>query len=248
MKSRLLPIKNRATLFGVCLGLVSSSIFAADESTQPPTKTDRPTHPEYKSPSAANQEPMTDQQFVYKAALGGQKEIWLSQLAIDKSDNPQVKDFARKMITDHSEVSQQLTKIAQSKSLTVPPTNAFELAVNSATPPSVGGTAETPRGSEQRRADSATDKDKDKPFGMTQIPQAELTALKKLEDQTGAEFDRAYVSEMCKDHEKAISKFEQASRSATDPELKQFASDTLSKLKEHNQMAEQLAQTVGAKR
>ena len=195
---------------------------------------------------------MTDQQFVYKAALCGQKEIMLSQLALEKSQNDEVKNFAKKMITDHSQVGQQLAQIAQTKGLSVPPTNAFEVAANAATPPNVGGTADTspgrtaesPRGSEQKRADSQTEKDK--PFGMTQIPQSDLNAVKKLQDKTGSEFDTAYVSEMVKDHQQTISKFEQASRSATDPELKQFASSTLSKLREHSHMAEQLAQTTGA--
>ena len=200
---------------------------------------------------------MTDQQFVYKAALGGQKEITLSQLALEKSQNDEVKNFAKKMIADHSQVGQQLAQIAQTKGLSVPPTNAFELAANAATPPNVGGTADTsrsstgqgrttesPRGSEQRRADSQTEKEK--PFGMTQIPQSDLNAVKNLQDKTGSEFDTAYVSEMVKDHQQAIAKFEQASRSATDPELKQFASTTLSKLREHSHMAEQLAQTTGS--
>ena len=243
MKSRL-PL-----LFSVCAGIFALQTFAQDEtpSTRPPTKPDRPTSPEYKSPSTTTREPMTDQQFVYKAALGGQKEIWLSQLALEKSNNSEVKNFAQKMIADHSQVAKQLEQVAKSKGLTVPPTNAFELAIDSATPPNVGGTAESPRGSEQRRSDS-TSTDQDKPFGMTQIMPSDLDAARKLQNQTGAEFDKTYVSEMCKDHEKTISKFEQASRSATDTELKQFASDTLTKLREHNQMAEQLAQTVGAKR
>jgi predicted outer membrane protein len=165
-------------------------------------------------------------------------------LALENSSNDEVKNFAKKMIADHSQVGQQLAKIAETKGLTVPPTNAFQLAADAATPPNVGGTAESPRGNEQRRADSTTEKEK--PFGMTQIPQSDLNAVKKLQDQTGSEFDRAYVSEMVKDHEQTIAKFEQASRSATDPELKRFASDTLSKLREHSHMAEQLFQTVGA--
>ena len=107
--------------------------------------------------------------------------------------------------------------------------------MNASTPPNVGGTA-----------DSTTDKDK--PFGLAQIPPSDVDAAKKLQNQSGAEFDSTYVSEMCKGHEQAIAKFEQAARSATDPELKRFASDTLTTLKEHNHMAEQLAQTIGAKR
>lgn len=207
---------------------------------------------------------MTDQQFVYKAALGGQKEIMLSQLALEKSQNDEVKNFAKRMITDHSQVGQQLAQIAQTKGLTVPPTNAFELAANAATPPAVGGTADTspgrtaesPRGSEQKQppgsaagsgqSQGGTATADSKPFGMAQIPQSDLHAVKKLEDKTGSEFDTAYVSEMVKDHKQTIAKFEQASRSATDPELKQFASSTLSKLREHSHMAEQLAQTTGA--
>ena len=239
-----------SSILGVCLGLVSVSTFAADESTRPGTKTDRPTQPEYKSPSAANQEQMTDQQFVYKAALCGQKEVMLSQLALEKSQSDEVKNFAKKMIADHSQVDQQLAQIAQSKGFSVPATNAFELAASAATPPNVGGTpdtsetAESPRGSEQKHAGSQTDKGK--PFGMTQIPQSDLNAVKKLQDKSGPEFDTAYASEMVKDHQQAVTKFEQASRSATDPELKQFATSTLSKLREHSQMAEQLAQTTGA--
>ena len=218
------------------------------------------------TPSASTQEQMTDQQFVYKAALGGQKEIVLSQLALEKSQNEEVKNFAKKMITDHSQVGQQLAQIAQTKGLTVPPTNAFELAANSATPPAVGGTADTspgrtaesPRGSEQKQPPGSAAGSgqspggtvsgglESKPFGMTQIPQSDLNAVKKLEEKTGSEFDTAYVSEMVKDHQQTIAKFEQASRSATDPELKQFASSTLSKLREHSHMAEQLAQTTGA--
>ena len=248
MKSPLtLSATFRSILVTLGVGILSVQVFAQNDpsSTRPSTKTDRPTTPEYKSPSTTSSEQMTDQQFVYKAALGGQKEIALSQLALEKSNNDEVKKFAQQMITDHSQVDKQLVQIAQTKGLSVPPTNAFQLALNSAMPSGVGGTAESPRGSEQRRADSSTEKDK--PFGMAQIPQSELAAAKKLQDQSGAEFDKAYVTEMCKDHEQTISKFEQASRSATDPELKRFASDTLTKLREHNHMAEQLAQTVGAK-
>src|SRR5262245_57771964 len=90
-----LPIKTYLTLIVVCVGFISIQAFADDEIIRQPSKTDRPTQSEHKSTSAANQ--MTDQQFVYKAALCGQKEIMLSQLALEKSTNDEVKNFARKM-------------------------------------------------------------------------------------------------------------------------------------------------------
>lgn len=277
MKSLPSSASNRSAVMTVCAALLSLHVVAQDHptTTPPATKTDRSTAPEYRSPSTANQEHMTDQQFVYKAALGGQKEIALSQLALQKSSSDEVKKFAQKMIADHSKIGQQLAQTAQKNGLSVPPTNAFQLALDSSTPSNVGGvgdttqsaggSAESPRGSEVRRGDTVTPgssttggaganagnsstSDKNKPFGMAQIQQADLSTAKKLQGQSGEEFDKAYVSEMCKDHEQTISKFEQASRSAMDPGLKQFASNTLTQLREHNQMAEQLAQTVGAKR
>jgi len=52
---------------------------------------------------------------------------------------------------------------------------------------------------------------------------------------------------MTKDHERTIAKFEQASKTLDDSDLKQFAADTLPKLRHHGQQAQQLSETVGSK-
>ena len=61
-----------------------------------------------------------DPSFVNKAAQGGKAEVTLGQLASQKASNQKVKDFGQRMVTDHSKAAQQLTGIAQKKSITPP--------------------------------------------------------------------------------------------------------------------------------
>jgi putative membrane protein len=61
-----------------------------------------------------------DKKFVEKAASAGLAEVQAAQLAQQKSSDPKVKDFAQTMITDHTEINQKLTALAQQKGVTVP--------------------------------------------------------------------------------------------------------------------------------
>jgi putative membrane protein len=71
-------------------------------------------------------------------------------------------------------------------------------------------------------------------------PTADQTKTKqRLEKLSGAEFDRAYLEQMVKDHQKAISEFERQSSNGADPELKAFAAKTLPDLKEHLRMTQE---------
>ena len=66
-------------------------------------------------------------------------------------------------------------------------------------------------------------------------------AIEKLRATSGTAFDRAYASQMVKDHRTAIKLFGMHSEHGTDSGLRQFASATLPALKTHLQMAEQIA-------
>lgn len=63
-----------------------------------------------------------DKGFVDKAAAGGMAEVKLSRLAMDKGQSPEVKQFARKMVEDHTKANMELKQIAEKKSLNVPAT------------------------------------------------------------------------------------------------------------------------------
>jgi putative membrane protein len=62
----------------------------------------------------------TPETFVNMAAQDGMAEVSLAKLALKKSSNSDVKQFAQKMQQDHEQAGEQLSSIAKSKGLTVP--------------------------------------------------------------------------------------------------------------------------------
>jgi putative membrane protein len=66
------------------------------------------------------------------------------------------------------------------------------------------------------------------------------TALAELRGKTGSEFDAAWIQQMVKDHDQAVSLFS-AAGTLDDADLAGFARNTLPTLTEHQQMAAQLA-------
>lgn len=61
----------------------------------------------------------------------------------------------------------------------------------------------------------------------------------------GANFDRSFLKDMVKDHEKDISLFEAQAKNGTDPDVKAFAAKTLPTLKEHLKIARNLDKKIG---
>jgi putative membrane protein len=70
---------------------------------------------------------------------------------------------------------------------------------------------------------------------------------KSLEKKSGADFDKAYMSQMVKDHQKDLKEMQKAAKDARDPDVKAFAEKTAGVIKEHLDMARQVAADVGAK-
>ncbi len=62
----------------------------------------------------------SDRHFFEKAAESGMKEVTVSQAAMDRFVNPQVKSFAQMMVNDHSEANQELLALAQKKGVMLP--------------------------------------------------------------------------------------------------------------------------------
>lgn len=61
-----------------------------------------------------------DRSFAMKAASGGMAEVQAAQMAKQKADSSQVKTFADRMISDHTQANNDLQQIAQQENLTLP--------------------------------------------------------------------------------------------------------------------------------
>jgi len=142
-----------------------------------------------------------DKQFIKKAAQGGLAEVQLGQLATEKADSPDVKQFGQKMVDDHSKANDQLKQVASNKGVTVP--------------------------------DKLTAKD--------------AATKARLEKLSGKAFDRAYMRDMVMDHTKDVSEFRTEAKTAKDPDVKSFASQTLPTLQDHLKQAKSIAPKTGAR-
>ncbi|HEY2082118.1 MAG TPA: DUF4142 domain-containing protein [Verrucomicrobiae bacterium] len=84
--------------------------------------------------------------------------------------------------------------------------------------------------------------------GMTleQTPTwSQRRAQAKLEKLTGADFDQQYAKDMLEDHVTDIKKFQKASQTVEDADVKQYAQESLPTLQKHLQHAESAAKSVG---
>jgi putative membrane protein len=61
-----------------------------------------------------------DKKFVKKALEGNEAEIQMGQLALQKSNDDQVKQFAQRMVDDHGKMQEQLKPVAQQMGVKVP--------------------------------------------------------------------------------------------------------------------------------
>lgn len=76
---------------------------------------------------------------------------------------------------------------------------------------------------------------------------SENRRIEKLQQTAnGADFDKKYMADMVKDHEKDLKFFREAARNAKDPEIKSFFQQTAQTIKEHLAMARKVAGEVGA--
>ena len=62
----------------------------------------------------------SDTDFVNTVAMDGMAEVELGHLAMQKAKSPQVKQFAQRMVADHSKANAELKQLASNKNITLP--------------------------------------------------------------------------------------------------------------------------------
>jgi len=144
----------------------------------------------------------SERNFMIEAAKGGMAEVELGKLAGERAPSDGVKQFGRRMVTDHSKANDELTALAQDKGVSLPrELNAKHRALRD-----------------------------------------------RLAKLSGAQFDRAYVEEMVKDHRKDVAEFRREADRARDPDLKSWAGKTLPILEDHLKQVEGLQNQVKTSR
>ena len=137
-----------------------------------------------------------DQHFVRKAVEAGDAEIAEAQLALDKSDNADVKSFAQMIVDDHTKIGSNLQNI-----------------VSDSSPPGDTGSADD-------------------------------RAVGRLKSLSGKRFDVAYIKTQVRAHHQAVVLFSKEAAHGDDPQLRQFATETLPVLKHHQGMAKSLTEKL----
>ena len=162
-----------------------------------------------------------DMDFITRAAEGGMKEVEVGKLAQSRAADSNVKAFAERMVKDHGKANDELMTLAKSKGVSLPPPATTTTDASRKPDRSAPGAGEP-----EARGTSGSG--------------GPLAALK------GAEFDRAYMTQMVADHEKAVQLFEQESTSGQDAEVKAWAAKQLPTVREHLTEAKSIRDRLSA--
>jgi putative membrane protein len=102
-----------------------SSVVMAQSDLSPPSPTTGTQSPRTMTPMSdmpsSGMAVKGDKSFFEKAGKSGTDEVAISQGASERLNNPQVKDFAQTMISDHTAANAQLMTLASSKGVMLPP-------------------------------------------------------------------------------------------------------------------------------
>ena len=82
----------------------------------------------------------------------------------------------------------------------------------------------------------------------TSISMTDKATKMRLSHLSGAEFDKAYMQDMVKDHTDDVNDFTKESSKAEDPDLKAFVKETLPTLQEHLKKAQEIEPKVTAQK
>jgi putative membrane protein len=196
--------------------------------------------------------------FISAAMMANAMEVEAAQLALEKSRNLEVKDFANMMVSDHGKATKQLKDLAGRKRVELPmmvdSDKDWAAPENSAA--KTASDEEEEHGSQSRPGrdltGNAAGSNPDASAGSnTGSASAGGNAkyvshqdkLNKLRLRTGNDFDREYMKMMVKDHEDAVALFSKGTKNS-DPDVRTFAEETLPTLKKHEKESHALLNSL----
>jgi putative membrane protein len=147
------------------------------------------------APALAQKMDNADAAAMKQLAQSSLNEIEAGQAAESKAQSTEVKEFAKKMQTEHNRMLDELKSLAQAKGVALP------------------------------RSASARD----------------MAQMKMMGRASGADFDRQYMEHMLKDHQKHAQETGELAAKAKDPQFRAAVQQANAKIKEHLELARQIA-------
>ncbi len=222
----------RITLAAALLAAVSLPVMAQQSQTKGQSSAPSQSRQATASKAAQN--------FVQKASAGDQFELMTSRLALQKAQSADVKSFAQRMVDDHTMNAQELASVASQ--------SGIAMAQGGSTMGSSSGTSglssdstrgPTARGSSQGGTVGSTDTTGSTTSTMNagdmnaRFDAKQRQALDRLQNASGAEFDRLYVQAQTEAHRDAVSLYQSYAKSGDNAALKSFAQKMLPALLQH---------------
>jgi len=179
--------------------LAAPLLLAQDQPTRP-----RTANPERTTPNGS------DGVLAGWLLVDSNNEVALAQVAEQKAQSNEVKQFARQMISDHGEMGQKLQRFAAQAGFTITPSSTTPT-----TPPTSGNDdldRNAERGRRQGEIPEQGVRPRDMGIGTGPIDaqliqelgqQCQQSARQELEQKSGTDFDRAYMTMMVAEHMRA---------------------------------------------
>jgi len=163
--------------------------------TAPGQQTQPRTQDNSQRSSDQSQQPSAEEaKFVVKAGEINLAEVNLGRLAAQRASRQDVRQFANKLVQDHSANLQQLNQLANRHNMK----------------------------------------------GAERMDQEHQQLFQKLAAMQGQQFDQDFLKNMVEGHKKAAEVFKHASENCKNAELKQYATQTLAAIQQHEQEAQRL--------
>lgn len=185
------------------------------------------------------QDSLTTAQFLQQAAIAGMKEVSTGKLAAEKATDRKIKAFGQMMVDDHTKANEELRSLAKLKKVNLPMSRPEgELRPDGRVDSSPENMKDTSRTKNAEGEAGNTGLAKKNANGATET--GVTNAIEKLNNLSGASFDKAYIEMMVIDHQNAVALFEKASKS-TDSDVKAYANKYLPILKKRLKQVSALA-------
>ena len=97
-----------------------SSLGLAQDTTQDSSMKKDPVKQDSMKKDSSSTIGSSDKKFIMETAQGGMMEVELAKLAVEKASNDEVKQYAQRLVDDHTKANDELTQLASQKGVVIP--------------------------------------------------------------------------------------------------------------------------------